>query len=234
MKKFIFLLICFWIIPAYCDLIMQGDAFNEKNVFIYRETLAVKHFPSGDIREIKTTYHNARQELIAEMQSDFNRDAFIPDTVYIDHRFNEKQEVKLDQEKDQVILSLTDLKTQKVKTKILNREKNMIAGQGLHNFIIKNFEEQKMAIKYIVLARRDYFSFKLAIVPSPLKDHRRFEMKMANWLLQKLVKEITVDYHIKDKALMVFQGQSNVETDDRKTQDVRINYTFFRSDKNDR
>lgn len=102
---------------------MKGEAFNEDNKLVYIETHTFKKLPTGEITEIRTTYNNAAGKLIAEVESKFTKDPFIPDTVFIDHRFNEKQELIYDKDTQMINMKLTDMNTGKSKSNSIQKKR---------------------------------------------------------------------------------------------------------------
>ncbi len=205
---------------------MKGEAVDKSGTLVYSELHTMDMKPNGELAKIKTKYFSPDKNLIAEISSDFSKDPVIPDTVFQDFRFNEKQELNLDPVNNKITLSITNLKNNETKSKTLTKMPNMVSGQGFHNYIIRNFNTPKSDIKFIVLPKLDYFSFTLVKTGSPIKDAERFELKMSNWLMRKLVKEITVDYHSKNKNLLVFTGLTNVDSANRETQDLKITYSY--------
>ena len=204
---------------------MKGEAYNSKGQLAYIETHTFKKLPSGEITEIQTKYHNADGKLIAEVESTFSKDPFIPDTVFIDHRFNEKQELNYDKTSKTVTMKLTD-KDGKVKTNSIPRSENMVSGQGFHNYILKHYDDKKSDIKFIVLTKLDYYSFYFEKESSKVEGQRKFILKVSNWVLRALVKEIVVEYRDIDHSLMSFSGLTNIDSDSHDSQiyNIKISY----------
>jgi hypothetical protein len=140
----------------FSNVVMKGDAYDKDNKLVYIETHTFKKYPGGEISEIQTKYHNPEGKLIAEIESNFSKDPFIPDTVFIDHRFKEKQELIYDKVSNLVTMKITDAKG-KIKTNTIKRTENMVSGQGFHNYIISHFDDKKAEIKFIVLPKLDFF-----------------------------------------------------------------------------
>lgn len=228
--KNVFLILCLLLISTLAlaqeSVIMKGEAFDKNNKLVYIETHNFKRLPSGEITEIKTTYHNALGKLIAEVESNFSKDPFVPDTVFIDHRFNERQELSYDKESKMISMKVTDLNTGKNKTNIIKRMENMVSGQGFHNYILKNFNEQKADIKFIVLPKLDYYSFYFEQEPPKTQGQKRFILRISSWVLRALVKEIVVDYREIDHALMSFEGLTNIDSDERDSQILKIKMSY--------
>ena len=208
------------------DVVMKGEAFDKNNKLVYIETHQFKRLISGEITEIKTEYHNAFGKLIAEVSSDFSKDPFIPDTVFVDYRFKEKQELTYDKDSRVISLKFTDMKSGKIKTNEFKRTGNMVSGQGFHNYILKNFDEKKSDIKFIVLPKLDYYSFYFEQETPKAEGERRFVLKISNWVLRAIVKEIAVDYRIKDHSLLSFEGLTNIDSDTHDSQILKIKMSY--------
>lgn len=201
----------------------SADAVDSKNTIQYKETHEVLKKETGEVILIQTKYHSPAGQLIAELESDFKLDPFIPETVFFDHRFKEKQELHLNIESKTIQLKITDLDG-KVKEKTFPRKDNMVSGQGFHNYILKNFESKTSEIVFIVLPKLDYFSFQVEATPPAKETEKRFSLKISNWLLRAIVSKLTVDYRIQDKHLVRFDGLTNIESDKRESQILTINY----------
>ncbi|MBC7428970.1 MAG: hypothetical protein H7336_10185 [Bacteriovorax sp.] len=207
------------------SVVMKGEAVNRKGNATYTETHTFKKLPSGEITEIQTKYHNREGKLIAEVESTFAKDPFIPDTLFTDHRFNEKQELTYNKEARTVTMKLTD-KDGKVKTNTIPRTDNMVSGQGFHNYILKHFDDKKSDIKFIVLPKLDFYSFYFEREPSLVEGQRKFVLKISSWVLRAIVKEIVVEYREKDHALMSFDGLTNIDSDSHDSQILNIQMSY--------
>ncbi len=208
------------------NMVMKGDAYDSDNKLVYIETHNFKRLPSGEITAIKTTYHNPAGKLIAEVSSDFNKDPFIPDTIFIDHRFNEKQELSYNKDSKKISMKITDMNSGKSKSNDISRTDNMVSGQGFHNYILKHFDEKKADIKFIVLPKLDYYSFYFEQDAPKAEGQKRFILRISNWVLRAIVKEIVVDYRIKDHALLSFEGLTNIDSDKRDSQILKIKMSY--------
>lgn len=204
---------------------MNGKALDKDNKLIYTEVHTFTRLPGGEISAIKTVYTNAEGREIASVESDFSKDPFIPDTVFKDKRFNELQELSYDKDKKLITMKITDSKG-KTKSNTLARTDNMVSGQGFHNYILKNFDAAKSDIKFIVLPKMDYYSFYFERQESKTPGQRRFVLKISSWVLRALVKEIVVEYREKDKALMLFEGLTNIDSDKRDSQILKIEMNY--------
>jgi hypothetical protein len=228
--KNLILTFCLLVMSAFVfaqeDVVMKGEAFNKNNKLVYIEIHNFKRMPTGEITAIKTTYHNAAGKLIAEVSSDFSKDPFVPDTIFTDHRFNEKQELTYNKDSKMISMKITDMNTGKFKSNEIKRTDNMVSGQGFHNYILKHFNEEKADIKFIVLPKLDYYSFYFEQEEPKAEGQKRFILKISNWVLRAIVKEIAVDYRVKDHALLSFEGLTNIDSDKRDSQILKIKMSY--------
>ena len=214
------------ILLAQETVVMKGEAVNSDNKLVYVETHTFTKLPSGEITEIKTLYHNAAGKLIAEVESSFSKDPFIPDTTFIDHRFKEKQELSYDKNSRTISMKITEMNSGKSKTNTIKRQDNMVSGQGFHNYILKHYDDKKSDIKFIVLPKLDYYSFYFQQEASKTEGQRRFVLKISNWVLRAIVKEIVVEYKDKNHSLMSFEGLTNIDSDEKNSQILKIKMSY--------
>ncbi len=222
----IILLLLNFNVQAQETVIMKGEAFNGDNKLVYVENHTFIKLPTGEITDIKTTYHNPSGKLIAEVKSTFEIDPFIPNTVFIDHRFNEKQELSYDKNTEMINMKLTDLNSGKVVSNSIKRQDNMVSGQGFHNYILKHYDDKRSDIKFIVLPKLDYYSFYFEQEASKTSGYRRFVLKISNWVLRAIVKEIVVEYKNSNRSLMSFEGLTNIDSDQKKSQTLKIKMSY--------
>ena len=201
----------------------SGDAVDKKGAVVYRENQEITKNEKGESLLIKTKYFDPKGVLIAEVESDFKYDLFIPETVFIDHRFKERQELHYDVQTKMINMKVIDEKG-KVKEKNLKREDDMVSGQGFNNYILKNFDAPKSDIKFIVLPKLDYFSFTFEPQAGDKPTEKKFVLKISSWILRALVQKIVVDYRISDKTLLKFYGLTNIESDQHDSQVLTITY----------
>lgn len=224
--KLIFLFFLSSSVIAQETVTMRGEALNSENKLVYIENHTFKKKLNGEITDIKTIYQNASGKIIAEVSSTFAKDPFIPDTIFIDHRFNQKQELIYDSESKMINMKITEMNSGKSKTNSIKRQENMVSGQGFHNYILNNYDQKRSNIKFIVLPKLDYYSFYFEKVVSENEGLRFFVLKISNWLLQVIVKEIIVEYRDKDRSLISFEGLTNIDSDEKKSQILKIKMSY--------
>jgi hypothetical protein len=214
---------------AYGEVIteykIKGDAYDSKRNLVYIENHTIKKKENGEITEMQTKYNTADGKLIAEVTSNFSKDPFIPDTLFFDHRFNQKQELVFNTTTNAILMTITDLKNGKSKSHTLIKTANMVSGQGFHNYLLKNYNEAKTKIKFIVLPKLDYFAFTIKQNLTGTAGQRKFVLQVSNWILKALVKELVVIYRDSDRTLLNFYGLTNLDSDKNESQILEIIYT---------
>lgn len=224
-KSILILFLCLKL-NAQETLSMKGEAFNSDNKLVYIEDHTFNKLPNGEITEIKTIYKNASGKIIAEVTSTFTKDLFIPDSIFTDYRFNQKQELTYDLATQMIHMKITEMKTGKSKSNTIKRQENMVSGQGFHNYILRHYNKKQADIKFIVLPKLDYYSFYFEKTTSNHDGNSRFVLKISNWILRTIVNEIVVEYKDKDRSLVLFEGLTNIDSDERNSQILKIKMSY--------
>ena len=202
-----------------------GEARNRKGVLVYTENHEATSDDQGFITQLKTDYKKADGTTIVKMESDFSSNTLVPTIQFEDVRFNRKEKLTLSGDKAKVEITQKN-KDETKEFKLLN---NMVAGTGFHNFILKNFDalkaKEQIPLYFIVLAKADYFSF--GLVQKEIKDGKlTLVLKISSWVLRNFIDPIKVVYDIEKKQLLSFDGLTNIETDQEKTQELVITYKY--------
>lgn len=204
----------------------KGEAYDQNGKVVYVENHQYKRSPSGEILEVKTSYSYPDGRVFAELQSDFSKDPYVPDTLFIDHRFNEKRELSYDKEKKLINMKMTNVKTGEIKVNTLEKNDNMVSGQGIHNYVLHHYNLENREVKFVVLSKMDAYSFHMEKVKSLQEGHTAFALQLSNWVLRAIFKGINVVYRDKDRALLSFNGITHIESDTRALQFLTIKMSY--------
>lgn len=205
---------------------ITGKAYVNKTL-IYTE----KHYPktalNGLYDSLQTDYLDQENKKFASIQSNFNKDRFVPDSYFEDYRFGTKEEISYNPSTS-VVTVKNESKTSK-DTGSFKIVKNSVAGQGFHNFIIKHFSEllqNKKKISIIVPHKKDFYHFVIEKEQQE-SDVVYFKISPENFILKQLVTPIKLEYSISKKQLLRFYGLSNLEDNRGKSQIVDIRYEYI-------
>tara|TARA_R110000868_G_scaffold202649_2_gene450345 strand:- start:564 stop:1250 length:687 start_codon:yes stop_codon:yes gene_type:complete len=220
----LFCLLIFISAPVWASVeYISGEAKSRAGELKYKEQHTMT-FDGQDLKRVETKYINTKGEEFASLISIFESSPLLPTSEFIDKRTGniEKTEVVGDRYK----VTTIDAKG-KSKSEELQIDKNMLCGQGYHNYIRANLNTFKInevrEIKFIIPSRRDYFSFDLALLKQEGKI-KTFRLAITNWLLKMFADSIEVDY---DNAgnLLAYRGLSNIQDSDGNNMDVIITLT---------
>ncbi len=198
------------------------------NVLLYIERHRGFRQPDGSFTWISSTYEDPKGNIFARKSSIFNQHRTIPEHTFTDSRF------KLS-EKSTVHPSLLKVEIErtidgKTKTGSIAIKENSVAGQGFHNFIVKNFEKLKIhseTISFILIPKMDEYSFRISLDPTfPSGEDVRFKVNLKNFLLRSFVSPIFLSYNSQSKKLLEFKGLSNLDDSQGRSQEVLIKYQY--------
>lgn len=210
----------------------DGVAKNNKGEIVYLESHVAK-FDGDKVQTSVTTYFDVDKKIIAELKSDYKKSLFLPDYTFNDFRNGMEHVVELKEGK--LYVKARKKTDAKVETKEFETKDNMISGQGFHYYIREHLaqfmEDKDKDVRFVMPGLLDSFSFNIwptrepaAVVPA--ENVITLKMAVNSWVLKIFVSQITMTYDKVKKYLLTYQGISNLETLDGKTQDVNISYTY--------
>lgn len=195
-----------------------GIAKDRKNQHVYTEHHTMIYDGDRLIR-VETNYFKPDQSKFASLNSNFNNSAFLPDSEFIDLRTNNKEVTKV--ESDSYVLTTIKKET---KTERLKISKDMLCGQGYHNYLRNNLNSFKLnetrEIKFVLPSKRDYYSFDLTLIKTS-KEKKTFKLAITNFILEMFADSIEVDYD-NNGTLLEYRGLSNIQDAQGNNMDVVI------------
>lgn len=223
MKKLICLFFIF--INSINAQMITGKAYID-NKLIYIE----KHYPTlskeGLYEILITDYFDSENKKFASIKSEFNKNKFVPDSIFEDFRSKSKEEVRFNSETGYIYVERSNpKKTEKNRFKV---QSNAIHGQGFHNFIVNHFDElikNKKNISIVVTSRNDFYNFTIEKTAQN-SNSVQFKVYPSHFLLKQLVTPIELTYSLDAKLLLRFFGLSNIEDENGKSQVVEIKYEY--------
>lgn len=174
---------------------------------------------------LETNYFDRDGNKIAKKQSDFKNNLYVPDTYFEDLRLKTKEKSKLDIQTNRLFIENNlNNKTDEGKIAV---SANYVSGQGFHNFIVSNFNNLRNApfeFEFISLPKIQNYRF-LIQAQDRLNDVQ-FSLKLKSLLLRAFVDPILLKYDRHKKSLLSYEGLSNLNDINNKTQNVRIIYNY--------
>jgi hypothetical protein len=231
--KYVFLIILTLVGEPAMALELQGTATSlYSTTVIYIEKHNIENDERGFNKNISTEYSQPNGTVFAKMKTYFQKDQFLPDVEFEDQRFRLLETQTLDLSTGQI--AVVKRKDEKIisekKIKMINP---LVAGQGFDNLIKANFnrlEANGLNINFLVLDKMDYLRFEVQ-QESKNTSQKTFSLSPESLFLRMFVKKIKVIYDLKSKALLRYQGISNIMDDQGKPQDVLISYIIIEKNK---
>ncbi len=116
-----------------------------------------------------------------------------------------------------------------IEGKYLAKENDQIVGQGFHQFIVHNLEQiaqgEVFQIRLVLPSRLDQYEFRIR--KRKIEGDTLFiRLEVDNWLLRLFAPHVDVDYDLKKRHLLRYEGISNLEDTSGKHKKVTITYSY--------
>ncbi len=242
MKKLIFILLSTFISLCVYSAESTVLSFNGRAILAngdvsYLEKHEVHQTAEGRAVKVITKYFRPDGVTeFASLESYFDsRHEFLPRTIFIDQRFNHKEEVLFENNEETLVIRHTNLETKKVKEERMKITEAMVHGQGYHNLVVKNLPslkpKQKMALDFVVPSRRAYYRFDLTFLGkgvgvSAKSDWVALRLDINNWFLRMFADHISVEYDPNTRRLMTYSGLTNIPNDKGDNQSLLIRMEY--------
>lgn len=162
-------------------------------------------------------------EKIAQMISNYQRNIKLPEYTFEDFRFGIKEGLRFKNNKYYIFHSDKDSKEQ---IQELKNPDQAIAGQGLHYYILQNFNfflQQELKFNLVLPTELDYFRFKIRRVQDS-NEILTLRVESSNWFVRLFAPHFDMNYHIQNKEIHSYLGPSNILDDNQKLQYVYMIY----------
>lgn len=206
--------------------ILEGVARNPKGDIVYLEKHIVENDEAGLNTFINVEYTKKDNTVFATMTSDFSKNKTVPETVFIDKRFNSKTTVRISS-KEVIFDEIQNDKVISQKSFLLRD--TMVSGQGFDNFIKINRSKllkEKVTFKFGVLENKDFYSLSGYQLPTRVSTEIEYGIRAAHWITRFFSEELRVVYDSNLFRIKTFSGRSNILDDSKKAQNVTIQYTW--------
>lgn len=203
-----------------------GKAVNSKGMVEYVEYHTVT-YRDGKPSESQTIYFDDDDRKLGDLISEYPFGPQFGSYHFRDIRANYEDGVKVSAE--QIWLFRKKSGEDDVEERILPREKGQIVGQGFHQFIAYNTDKiakgEVFHCRLVLPSRLDEFKFRIR--KREIKgDTLYIRLEIDNWLLRLFAPHVDVEYDLRTRHLLRYEGVSNVEDAAGKHKKVTITYTY--------
>lgn len=208
----------------------RGTARTRDGVVAYVERHEIIFDKAKRIRACTTVYERESGEVMATLHSDFSRSLATPDHVAENRLTGDRYGLR--REGESLIMFKQD-KDKSEKTRGLagdfSGESLAVAGQGINYYVQANVDkiraEKTTALTLLIPGRLNYFTFKMEAV-SELNDILYLEFTASNFFIRLFVPKLKVQFDVKHRRLLRYEGVSNIADIDGKIREVIIDYEY--------
>jgi hypothetical protein len=212
-----------WLTSYAETQVYKGEASIEGKL-VYREEHSA-NFEDNKIKSAQTSYTDPSGKTLAKLRSNFSRSVNVPE-----HEMEDKKTgVYGVRYRDEEIIMYRKFEGQE-ETKTIkndNKKKLLVAGQGLHYWILHNFDEllakKKIELLFLIPGKLDTYNFTLKLLKST-PDRAELEVEIDSWFLRLFAPKLELTYDIKNKRLARYKGLSNLQSDKGDIMNVEIIY----------
>ena len=205
-----------------------GKAVNSEGTLEYAEYHTVTH-SNGKVSESQTMYYDANNNKIGELISEYSFGPQFGSYDFRDIRAQYQDGAKV--AVDRIWLFRKKSPEDDIEDTFISKEDNQIVGQGFHQFIVNNLEQiaqgEIFQVRLVLPSRLDQYEFRIR--KKKIEGGTIFiRLEVENWLLRILAPHIDVDYDLKNRHLLRYEGISNLEDTSGKHKKVFITYSYER------
>ena len=203
-----------------------GKAVNSKGTLEYVEYHTVTH-KNGKVSESQTIYYDGNNKKIGELTSEYTFGPQFGSYDFRDLRAHYQDGAKVSE--DRILLFRKQSPEDDIEEEYLPKEMDQIVGQGFHQFIVHNLERiaqgEVFHIRLVLPSRLDQYEFQIR--KRKVKgDTLYIRLEIDNWLLRLFAPHIDVEYDLKTRHLLRYEGVSNLEDTSGKHKNVTITYSY--------
>lgn len=208
--------------------VYRGEArLKGKIVYLEKHTTEIS---GGKVKSSVTEYTSPDGKLLAKLSNNFEKSLNAPENEMLDLSHKNKHGVRY--ENDKIVMYNQD-DNEKEKSKLLNprdfKNKLIVAGQGLHYYIVGNMEDiilkGKLDMRFLIPGRLDSYNFYMKMKKSS-SETVEFEIEIDNWFLRMFAPKLELVYDRKKSRLLSYKGLSNIRDKDKEIMNVEITYKY--------
>jgi len=203
-----------------------GKAVNSEGTLEYAEYHTVTH-SNGKVSESQTMYYDANNNKIGELISEYSFGPQFGSYNFRDIRAQYQDGARVTGSR--IWLFRKKNPEADLEDTYIVKQDNQIVGQGFHQFIIHNLEQiaqgEIFQVRLVLPSRLDQYDFRIRKLKIE-GDILFIRLEVENWLLRLFAPNIDVDYDLKKRQLIRYEGISNLEDPSGKHKKVTITYSY--------
>lgn len=221
--------IFFFTVLAYGETRVYEGVARQDGKVVYTE----KHSTTlneGKVKSSVTEYLSPDGKTLGTLKNDYSKSLNAPEHTMLDHFHKNIHGVRYENEK---IVMFTKDDGEKERTESVDPDdykgKLIVAGQGLHYYLVNHFEEViakgKLDMRFMIPGRLDSYNFFMKMKKSS-SEIVEFEIEIDNWFLRMFAPKLELTYDRKKARLLRYKGLSNIRDKDKEIMSVEITYKY--------
>lgn len=206
-----------------------GQAKNKDGKLVYIEKHESRYDENGKLQHLKTEYHEPNGGKFGFFDTKYIEHPFVPEYEFRDDRKFRAELVEI--EKDTVKAKVQFDQSQPKKEKTYKISANMVAGQGLHNYLRTHIDQfvanpQRVdQVEFLVPANETSYTFRIR-AKNISEGKITYRVEADSWLFRLVAPHIEAQYEIASKRLLIYDGPSNLVNTQGKQEKVVITYSY--------
>lgn len=203
-----------------------GYAYDKQTgKFLYSETHhEVKQ--NGRVAKATVTYRDARGKVFAEKYIDYKKSLVMPDFHLVNEENGHVEGARDTDEK--LRIHFRPDSDAKVKETYVETPRNGIIDAGFDRFIEQNWTAlvngETLEREFLIPSQLDFYTFEIRRTTEQPAGELVFELRIKSVLLQMVVSPVLVHYDARTRALLRYEGISNIRDYNGDNFDVRIEF----------
>ena len=203
-----------------------GKAVSPRGALQYTERHFV-NYENGTVSKSETIYYDPSDRKIGDLISDYTHGPQFGSYDFRDIRAQYEDGAKVAD--DRVRLFRKENPEDDVEAKYLKRKTDQIVGQGFHHFVANNLEAiaqgEVFHVKLVMPSRLDQFQFRIRKKKID-GDTIYIRLDIDNWFLRLFASHVDVEYDLRTRRLLRYEGISNLADASGKYKKVVITYSY--------
>lgn len=208
----------------------RGEARTFKGELVYVEKHTSEFDENNSLQRLETRYFDGDTNF-GYFKTDYTRNSYLPSYEFKDMRRHRQVNVTV---KEGVVYSTIRMgKDAEPKSKTYPMKTNLIAGQGLHNYLRDHVDEFSTnpdrvdKIDFLIPLNEDSYSFRIRVKNlDKEKNTITYRVEADSWLMRMVAPDIDVTYNSKTRQLLIYDGPSNLLSPEGDKMDVVITYDY--------
>jgi hypothetical protein len=217
---------------AYSELVKEpsvGLAKNSSGKLLYTEKHTSRYTADGRLQHLRTEYQGDDGKVFGYFDTNYLEHPFVPEYEFRDDRRFRAEKIEVEQ--GVVNAKVQFNKNEPEKKKSYKMASNMVAGQGLHNYMRSHIDDfvknpkRVDSVEFLIPANETSYDFRVRAKKIE-NGQITYRVEADSWMFRIVAPHIEATYQIASKRLLIYDGPSNLVSPEGKQEKVVISYSY--------